>query len=92
MSDAQTTEGQALALGTDGGFKNVPSKLLSGLNDDLLGVVTLLHALKAEAYRGFHDDDSDDDNVTSSSSRATALTHLIDKKVRQLLVDIDPHV
>lgn len=92
MSDPHSVSEGGLALDAAGKIKDIPHKLVSTLSDDLLDVVTLLHALKAEAYKGYTDTDADDDNMTSSSSRATALVYLIDGKVRELLTEISPYV
>lgn len=66
-------------------FPPIPPAALHALNHELMDVLSLLWAA-AEATESQRDD------VADASSRTVSLIHMADKKVRDVLRTISPHV
>lgn len=76
-----------LARTDSGALRDMPRDLAHAVNSELLDVVTLLRAVRDAV-----DSDADADGVTDGPSRAVALVHMSDDKVRAVLRTLSPYV
>jgi len=90
MADLRTLgPARGLAVDAEGKLLDLPRDLAHSVSAEIIDVVTLLHAWRLETELGCEEDR---DETTSAESRAEALIHMADDKLRGVLRAISPYV